>query len=193
MNQKMRDVGDVLSDPERLRSLRRLLLLDSPPDVGFDRLTRLAAQLLGAPVALLTLVDADRQFFLSAFGLPEPVRSARQTPLDYSICQYAVASGCPLIIDDARRDPLIAHNPAVTGLGVTAYAGIPLFASKGQSVGTLCVVDFVPRTWVDDQLALLTDLADITMDQIRLRFLDRLATRRRGWRGVVYKSTSADL
>jgi GAF domain-containing protein len=182
----------AVTDPDRLAALRRLVLLDSPPNPTFDRLTVLAAQLLEAPVALLTLVDADRQFFVSACGLPEPLQTARQTPLDYSICQYAVANQRPLIIGDAHDDPFLAANLAVTELGVTAYAGMPLVTSDGYAVGTLCVIDFVARDWTDDQLTILTHLADITMDEIRLHFLDRLAARRRQWRGVGLRSGSSD-
>jgi GAF domain-containing protein len=169
----------TVTDPARLAALRRLLLLDSPPSRAFDRLTALAAQLLEAPVSLLTLVDAERQFFLSAFGLTEPLRSVRQTPLEYSICQYAVATGRPLIVGDARADPVLSGNPAVTELGVAAYAGIPLVAAGGHTVGTLCVVDFVTRDWTADQLATLAHLADITMDEMRLHVQDRIARRRR--------------
>jgi GAF domain-containing protein len=147
-------------------------------------LTQLAAQLLDAPVSLLTLVDADRQFFLSSAGLPEPLLSARQTPLDLSICQYAVAAGRPLIVRDTRADPVLADHPAVMEMGVAAYAGIPLILVEGDAVGTLCVLDFVVRDWTDDQLAILAHLTDITMDEMRLHVQDRIARRRRERRGL---------
>jgi GAF domain-containing protein len=182
----------AVTDPDRLAALRRLVLIDGPPNPTFDRLTHLAAQLLEAPVALLTLVDADRQFFVSSCGLPQPLQAARQTSLDYSMCQYAVANQRPLIVSDAHLDPLFAGNAAVTELGVTAYAGIPLITAEGYSVGTLCVIDFVARDWTDHQLTILTHLADITMDEIRLHFLDRVAARRRQWRGVGVRSGMTD-
>jgi GAF domain-containing protein len=121
----------------------------------------LACELLEAPVGLLTLVEADRQFFFASHGLPEPVASARQTPIEYSICQYTVASRRPLIVVDTWHDPVLAANPAVTGLGVRAYAGIPLITSNRQPIGTLCVIDFTPRDWDDHQLATLAQLADV--------------------------------
>ncbi len=173
----------VVSDPARLAALRRLFLLDTAPARAFDRLTALAAQLLEAPVSLVTLVDADRQFFLSATGLDEPLRSVRQTSLDFSICQYAVGSGQPLIVGDTRADPTLAGTPAVTEFGVAAYAGIPLVVSGGHAVGTLCVLDFVARDWTDDQLTMLAHLAEITMDEIRLHVQDRIARRRQQRRG----------
>src|SRR5688500_14201299 len=103
----MSDLSTVLSDPKRLTALRRLGLLDTPPEEVFDRLTRLASSALQTPIALLTLVDADRQFFKSGVGLPEPVASERQTPLSYSFCKHAVASGSPLLIGDVRDLPLV--------------------------------------------------------------------------------------
>ena len=172
-----------VNDPARLVALRHLFLLDAPASRSFDRLTELAAQLLEAPVSLVTLVDADRQFFLSSSGLPEPVRSVRQTPIELSICQHAVAAGRPLIVGDTRADPVLTDNPAVRELGVAAYAGIPLLA-EGHAVGTLCVLDFVTRDWTGDQLAILAHLADITMDEMRLHVQDRIAQRRRERRGL---------
>jgi GAF domain-containing protein len=177
-------ISSTIGNPDRLAALRRLVLLDTPPSLAFDRLTQLAAQLLDAPVALISLIDADRQFFLSSSGLPEPIGSIRETPLDYSICQYAVAAGEPYVVEDARLDPLLADNAAVTGLGVVAYAGIPLLTSAGHAIGTLCVIDVVPRHWAADQLAMLAKLADIVMDEIRLHVHDRIASLRRDWRGV---------
>jgi GAF domain-containing protein len=175
----MATVAPAVTSPGRLAALRRLAVLDGPPHTTFDRLTRLAAELLETPIALLTLVDADRQFFLSSSGLPEPIHSARETALDYSICQYAIGSRRPLIVSDARADPVLRGNRAVTELGVAAYAGVPLITGDGHAVGTLCVIDFVPRDWTDDRLAILARLADITMDEIRLHFLERVTARRR--------------
>jgi GAF domain-containing protein len=88
------------------------------------------------------------------------------------------------VVDDARLEPLLAGNAAVTELGVVAYAGIPLVTSAGHAIGTLCVIDMVPRHWADDQLAILAKLADIVMDEIRLHVHDRIASIRRDWRGV---------
>ncbi len=175
----------VLSDPDRLAALRRLRVLDAPPDPTFDRLTQLAAELLEAQIALLTIVDADRQFFLSAYGLPEPLRSVRETPLEYSICQHAVATGRPLIVNDIRTHPALATTPAVADLGVSAYAGMPLVTGEGHAVGSLCVMDVVPREWPDGGLAFLATLADITMDEINLHVHERVAVQRREWQGVV--------
>jgi GAF domain-containing protein len=180
----MTAASSVIGNPDRVAALRRLVLLDTPPTPAFDRLTRLAVRLIGTPIALITLVDADRQFFLSSSGLPEPINSARQSPLEYSICQHAVAAGRPLIVNDTRCEPVLAGTAAVTDFGVTAYAGIPLVTPAGHAIGTLCVIDVVPREWTDDQVAVLADLADLTMDEIRLHVHDRIAALRRDWRGI---------
>jgi GAF domain-containing protein len=132
----------------------------------FDRLTRLAAGLLSAPVALLTFIDVDRQFFLSSYGLPEPIRSARQTALEYSICQYVVAGGRPVILNDTAQDPRLRAHLAVTELGVAAYAGIPLTAVNGFAGGALAVLDFVPRDWTGDRLAILANLAKVASEEL---------------------------
>ena len=97
----------------RLAALRATGLLDAPAEERFDRLTRLARCLLRTPVTTVSLLDADRQFFLSAQGLPEPWASLRQTPLSYSFCRSIVETGLPFIVQDARSDPRVRGNPAV--------------------------------------------------------------------------------
>jgi two-component system, LuxR family, sensor kinase FixL len=158
-------VPSLVTDAHRLAAVRRLMV-DRPPSPVLDRLTRLAAQLVEAPMSLLTLVDSDRQIFLSAYGLPEPFRSQRESGIQFSICQHAVASGRPLIVADAHADAVLRLNAAVIQLGVTAYAGMPLITWDGHAVGTLCVIDMVARDWTDDHLVALSHLADIAMDQI---------------------------
>src|SRR5918997_5158566 len=120
------DPRAALQNPARLQAVHRTGLLDTPVEHAFDRLTRLATTVLQVPVALVSLVDHDRQFFKSCIGLPEPWASRRETPLSHSFCQHAVASRQPLIIDDARQHPLVRENLAIPDLGVIAYAGIPL-------------------------------------------------------------------
>src|SRR2546428_6779747 len=102
------------------------MLLDPSPEVAFNRLTRLATTVLCVPVALVSLVDGDRQFFKSQCGLSEPLASARQTPLTHSFCKHAVGSREPLIVTDARRDPLLGQSPGVLEDAAIAYARIPL-------------------------------------------------------------------
>ncbi len=135
---------------------------------SLDRLTRLASRLLSAPVALVSLVEADRQVFASQTGLAEPWATRGETPLSHSFCQHAVTSGQPLIVTDARKDPLLRGNSAISDLGVVAYAGIPLIVGR-QCVGSFCVIDATPRDWSEDDLALLRDLAASAMTELELR------------------------
>src|SRR5215471_11052399 len=109
---------DVVENEARLHALRRTALLDSPPEEAFDRLTRLATTVLRVPVALVSLVDRDRQFFKSHCGLPGPLASSRQTPLAQSFCQHAVGTREPLVVTDARRDPRFGPTHAFSELGV---------------------------------------------------------------------------
>jgi formate hydrogenlyase transcriptional activator len=168
----MRIEGDEeTQDGARLAALRRTALLDSPPEEAFDRLTRLATNVLRVPAALVSLVDGDRQFFKSCVGLREPWASLRQTPLTHSFCKHAVASGEPFIVPDARQNPLVKDNPAISELGVIAYAGIPLTTAEGLTLGTLCVVDSRPREWTEEEIEILRSLAASVMTEIGMRRL----------------------
>lgn len=158
-----------LDDPDRLAALHATGLLDSPTEESFDRLTRLASRLLGTPVALVSLVDDERQFFKSQVGLREPWASERQTALSHSFCQHVVASGEPLVISDARTDETVAGNPAIDDLGVVAYAGYPIRTQTGTVVGSFCVVDDQPRDWAPGELQTLADLTASVVAEVELR------------------------
>jgi hypothetical protein len=160
----------AVGDPARLDALRRTGLLDSPPEEAFDRLARLARNLLNAPVAQVSLIDADRQFFKSSEGFGrEPWATARETPLSHSICQHALDGREPLVIEDTRRQPLVRDSLAVSDLDVIAYAGIPLITAAGHALGTLCVIDHTPRAWTEDQIETLKTLAAAVLTEIELR------------------------
>src|SRR3954467_11302137 len=159
----------VLSDPERLAALRATALLDSEPEEGFDLLTRLATRVLGVPVALVSLVDEDRQFFKACIGLGEPWSSQRGTPLSHSFCQHAVASAEPLVIEDAREHPLVHDNLAIRDLAVIAYAGFPVPTSDGGVLGTFCAIDSQPRAWSAAEVGFVREMAASTMTEIELR------------------------
>jgi signal transduction histidine kinase len=163
------DTPAALLEPERLEALRATRLLDSPPEEAFDRLTRLASYVLGVPVALVSLVADDRQFFKSCVGLPEPWASRRGTPLSHSFCQHAVAAAEPLIIEDARVHPLVSENLAIRDLDVIAYAGFPLTTSSGEVLGTFCAIDSEPRVWSDDEISFVREMAASAITEIELR------------------------
>ena len=139
-------MADRLRDPERLRRLRDTGLLDAGADTTLDRLTGMAARLIGAPTSVVSLVTEDRQVFAGQAGLGGAAASVRETPLSQSFCRYVVADDAPLIITDAATDERVCDHPAVAD-GVRAYAGFPLRTPEGQVLGSFCVVDTQPRDW----------------------------------------------
>ena len=154
--------------PARLRELRGTRLLDSPPEESFDRLTRLTSTVLNVPIALVSLVEDDRQFFKSCVGLPQPWARQRQTPLSHSFCQHVVESREPLVVSDAREHPMLRDNPAIRDIGVIAYIGAPLITPTGNVLGTLCAIDHQPRHWTTEQVEILTNLAGSVLSEIQL-------------------------
>lgn len=161
----MPDVSEAVNDPDRLRALYSTGLLDSPPEEGYDRITRAAADALNAPFAAVSLIDTDRQFFKSAVGMEGLAAEERQTPLEESVCQYAVANRAPLVLEDARADPVFKNHPAVQSGAVVAYLGIPLTDNVGNAIGTLCVFDTKPRLWGTGHLQIMSDLAQIVAER----------------------------
>ena len=162
----MPSVIAALTDPDRLRALYATGLLDSPPEVAYDRITRAAASALDAPHAALSLIDVDRQFFKSKVGMGGMSAKERQTPLERSVCQYAVANGNLLILDDARLDSVFKNHAAVRDGTVVAYLGIPLMEEEHNAIGTLCVYDTKPRVWGSGHVQVLSDLAELAAERI---------------------------
>jgi diguanylate cyclase (GGDEF)-like protein len=139
----------------RVATLRSLNVLDTAPEERFDRLTRLAKRLFGVPIAVVSLVDVNRQWFKACEGL-----DAREMPRDTSFCGHAICSDDILLIPDATQDPRFHDNPLVTGAPhIRFYAGRPLSAPNGAKLGTLCLIDHKPRSFGDEDRALLHDLA----------------------------------
>ncbi len=158
-----------LSDPQRLRALASTRLLDTPVESAFDRLTELAALTLGVPIATVSLITGDRQFFKSQCGLPAAAAEARGTPLSHSVCQFVVSDRRALVIADTLADARVAENLAVTELGLRAYAGIPLVADGGEVIGSFCAMDLEAHEWSDHDVAVLEALAAATMEVVGLR------------------------
>lgn len=156
----------VVRDPSRLQAVEATGLLDSPPEDSYDRITSMAVNALDVPSAAVSLVARDRQFFKSARGLNEAAAAARETTMENSVCQFVVASGEPLIVEDTRNETLLKNHPVVTAGDVIAYAGIPLIDDDGNSVGTFCVWDDKPRQWSTGHVLILTDLAGMVRDLI---------------------------
>lgn len=142
-------------EPERLRAVRALRLLDTPPEPRFDRLVRMATRLFRVPIALVVLVDAERQWFKAGVGL-----EVDQTSRHVSFCGHCLLGSGTLVVDDAREDPRFAGNPLVVGPPkIRFYAGQALHSEGGSRVGTLCIIDRIPRQLEEDERELLADLA----------------------------------
>jgi diguanylate cyclase (GGDEF)-like protein/PAS domain S-box-containing protein len=160
-------------DAKRLLALHSAQLLDTEDEDIFDRITRIAARLLNVPIALISLVDADRQWFKSKVGV-----CLTQTPRDISFCAHALLQRQPLVISDALEDPRFADNPQVTGAPfIRFYGGVPLLSLEGHAMGALCVIDSVPRVLTDKELAALVDLARMAEDQFQRRQLSLASDR----------------
>ncbi|GAM03370.1 MAG: HWE histidine kinase domain-containing protein [Pseudomonadota bacterium] len=154
--------ADPIEDA-RLEALARYSLT-SEPEQDFDDIVAMAAEICDVPVALVNIVEAERQFFKARIGI-----DISETPRDVSICQFAIREDVPFIIPDARRDPRFADNPFVTAEpGIRFYAGFPLVTRDGHALGTLCVIDHEPRTLDAQQIRMLRILARQAMSQIEL-------------------------
>ncbi len=169
MSEIEKSVLNKLEDPTRLEALNATGLLDSAAEEPFDRLTRLASLITDTPVSLVSLVDADRNFFKSACGLPEPLATGREAPLSHTVCMYVVADSSPLIVEDARVHPVLHDNGAVTDFGIVGYLGVPLQTSAGIDLGSFCIIDNKPRQWTEREIQIVRELAMSVMIEIELR------------------------
>jgi GAF domain-containing protein len=164
----------VIVDPARLRSVSRLGL-GSRPDPAFDRIAVLVERLVDAPVALVTVLAADRQHLPGQVGLPEPFASRREMGLRHSFSQHVVEANETLVVPDVRDDPRMRDNLSIRDLGAIAYAGVPLTDSDGLVLGTLAVMDVEPRKWTPSEIALLNELGEVCSSELRLRIAREIA------------------
>ena len=149
----------------RLADLKECGILDTAPEVAYDDLTKLASHICGTPIALVSLVDSDRQWFKSTVGL-----DAEQTPRDQAFCAHAILGSDLLIVPDATADDRFSDNPLVVGdPNIRFYAGAPLVTPRGHGVGTLCVIDREPRRLDPEQTEAMRVLARQVVAQIELR------------------------
>ena len=168
-------VGVRPHDAVRMRSLAQLGL-GAQADPQMQAVAERVHRWLDVPVALVTLVGSDRHVFPGTTGLPEPWASSRSAPLRHLFCPHVVTTTEPLIVSDARGDPLLQDSPAVDELGVVAYAAMPLTDEAGTVLGALCAIDSAPREWTAAHLDLLRGLAETCSTELRLR-LSRFSAR----------------
>ncbi len=150
-------------EAQRLTALRDLAILDTPPEKGFDRVTRLAAAAFDVPIALVSLVDSERQWFKSCYGL-----TASETPRDLAFCAHVVHRKEEMVVPDTLNDERFADNPLVLEEPrIRFYAGAPLILDGGSCIGTLCVIDTRPRELGHAELVMLRDLRDLVLEEIK--------------------------
>lgn len=149
----------------RLAALRRYAILDTPAEAAFDRITRLISGIFQVPIATVTLIDAERQWFKSCTGL-----DVKETGRDVAFCAHAILQNDVLVVPDARADARFRDNPFVTGAPhIRFYAGAPLISGDGFKLGTVCLIDTVPRDFSAADAAMLADFAAIVTDEMDLR------------------------
>lgn len=165
------DLDTATLEEERIKALKRYSILDTPPDGSFDKLTKLAGSLLKVPIAIVSLVDTDRIWFKSKYGI-----DAQQIDRDEGLCASVIFSDDLYLVEDASIDPRTLSNPLVAGsFGLRFYAAVPLRTRDGFNLGTFCVIDKEPRTLSEEEEQILKDLRDIVMDQIELRLASRVS------------------
>lgn len=159
------------SESERIETLRHYEILDTPPDGAFDRATALAAQFFNVPISLVSLVDQDRIWFKSRFGL-----EALQIDRAPGLCASAIFSESAYVVKNAVEDPRTLANPLVAGsFGLKFYAAIPLVTHDGHGLGTFNIIDFEPRDFTPQDVENLKAFADMVMDHMELRLSARQA------------------
>lgn len=165
----MKPAPPPANEPQRLAALERYGVLDSPDEVEFDDFTWLASQICGTPIALISLIDATRQWFKSRVGL-----EARETPRELAFCSHAIHGNEILEVSNALHDERFHDNPLVTGApDIRFYAGQPLTTYDGCNLGTLCVIDRVARSLTETQREALTRLGRQVVMQLELRLARR--------------------
>jgi serine/threonine protein kinase len=166
------DASIIPSDEaERMAAVHHYEILDSPPEEAFDRITALAARLFDVPVAIVSVVDHDRIWFKSHHGT-----AVEQIDRDPGLCGSAILQGGTWVVENAPEDPRALANPLVAGeFGLEFYAGTPLKTREGYNLGTLCILDFAPRTMTRAEVDTLQDLAAVVMNDLELRLESRHA------------------
>ncbi len=154
----------------RLENLYKYQILDTPHDGAFDEITSLATKIFNVPIAIISLVDHDRIWFKSTYGL-----DVEQIPKNPGLCSSAIMSDDVYVVEDARKDPRTMSNPLVAGImGLQFYAASPLKSLEGYNLGTLCIIDVKPRQLDARESSMLHQLSRIVMDQIDLKLQARL-------------------
>lgn len=183
--------ANVLDDPARIAALLATGLLDSPEDPAMRRLARLATQILGVPMAMVSLVDRHRQVFHGATSTDAQTETGwaiRETPLSHSLCQATVQTRADVVISNTFIDSRYSEAPSVVELRISAYCGVPLTLSNGLVLGVFCAIDHETRLWEDKDIQVLHDLAAWAVVELELRIALHENERRRSLLDAVVSS-----
>ncbi len=157
-----------LVDPDRIRAINNTGLMDAGRQAAFDRLAQLAAKIVNAPLTIVSLVGADKQYFVADYGLPSPFKESRELPIDSSICRYTL-EGESIISSNALNDPLLKFHPSTGPWGIVALVVIPLINPDGHVLGTFCAIDSKEREWSEYEIHVMQELTLSVMTEINLR------------------------
>lgn len=158
------------NEEERLAELQKYDILDTPPEGAFNHIAQMAVRMFDVPIALVSLVDAERVWFKANVGMG----NTKNVPRGTSLCSLAILSSQPTVFEDALKEKCLMANPLVLGqFGLRFYAGAPITTPEGINLGTLCIVDKQPRSFHADEQRVLENLAQIVMDEIELRYLKK--------------------
>lgn len=154
-----------VNEKQRIETLKKYDILDTPPDGSFDRITKLASTIFKVPIAIISLVDTDRIWFKSHYGL-----TVNQINRDPGLCASAILSNDAYVVENAIEDPRTLANPLVAGeFGLRFYAAAPLQTDDNYNLGTLCILDKQPRTFSETEKEILKQLSKIVMDEMEMR------------------------
>lgn len=171
---------------KRLQCLFELEILDTSKETCYDDITILAAHICGTPISLISLVDEKRQWFKSKYGL-----EINETPKDVAFCAYAIEQDELFIVDDPLNDERFKNNPLVTdGLKICFYAGIPLKTKCGNNIGTLCIIDTIPRTLSDGQKEALKRLGRQTQELLTFRLEKKHSSLAKEWSHIIFNNSN---
>lgn len=157
-----------LVDPKRIQAVHSTGLMDAGRQAAFDRLAQLAAKILDAPLAIVSLVGAEKQYFVADYGLPSPFNETRELPINSSICRYTL-EGESIISSNALNDPLLKFHPSTGPWGIVALVVIPLINPEGHVLGTFCAIDSKEREWSEHEIHVMQELTLSVMTEINLR------------------------
>lgn len=154
---------------DRTKVLFQLSLINTSEETIYDKITQFTGKVINVPISMVSLVAPDHQFFKSGYGLPEPIRSERRIPLDYSFCKHTTQQNMPLIVPDTRENSLVKDVLAVREFNIIGYLGIPLAIEGGKALGTLCVLEHEVRDWTETEINIMTELSEIIIKEFDMR------------------------